>query len=59
MSAVGVFLGGEGRNELGGRADHPKLQTAESHDLSDTRLLRRHRSTAGAMLFCASAGSTM
>jgi hypothetical protein len=42
MSAVGVFLGGEGRNELGNRADHPSYQNSDSPGVIET-LLRRVR----------------
>ena len=52
MSLVRVYLGGEGRNELGSRSGHPSYQDDSSPGVIET-LLRRVESTgwevAGAM----------
>lgn len=40
MNEVGVFLGGEGRNELGGRSGHPTYQSDTEPGVIET-LLRR------------------
>ena len=44
MSEVGVFLGGEGRNELGSRSGHPVYQTDLEPGVIET-LLRRLQKT--------------